>query len=530
MPELQLAAGTRGMVSSAHALATNVGKAILQKGGNAFDAAVATAAALNVVEPMMSGIGGYGTILIYSARQRKCRFLNSSGRIPHSIDSDLFRPPTANYEANRRGPMAISTPGNVRAWQKLTDTYGYLPWAELLQPAIDLAQEGFEVTKAVARDIHRYFASFPGHAQQIYGRGSRPLQTGERLVQKDLALSLSFIAKEGPDVFYKGDLGWKIVATVEKSGGALSLIDLEQCEAEWFDPLTIPYHGYQIFTASPPATSFAAFIRLGLMSQFNIQSLGHNSTAYLHLFAEVTKHAYTCRLKFAADPDIGKVPLAELLSTQYWQRTAAQLDLKQAAPFIPPWPASEASSHTTHFVIADAEGNIVSATQTLGQMFGSRIMPPDTGIWLNNSLQYCTFEPKGNPMDAHPGRHKLSGDCPVIVFRDNRPIMALGTPGGHTIPQTVPQIMINYLDFGMDIAQAVAQPRISFEEPQYLLVDPTLAKRTMKELAARGHLIQQFPDGLGNAHGLTLEYGQSKRPQKFTGAADPRGEGLALGL
>jgi gamma-glutamyltranspeptidase/glutathione hydrolase len=207
-----------------------------------------------------------------------------------------------------------------------------------------------------------------------------------------------------------------------------------------------------------------------------------------------------------------------------------QLNMQEAVPFKAPLPATKSSATTTHFVVADEEGNIVSATQTLGQMFGSRIMPPGTGIWLNNSLQYCTFEPKGNPMDAHAGRHKLSGDCPVIIFRDGRPIIALGTPGGHTIPQTVPQMIVNLLDFGMDMAQAIAQPRISFEEPGQILVDPHMLDDARTALSAKGHLVQVFNDGLGNAHGITLDYEDSRRPIGFTGAADPRGEGLAIGL
>lgn len=519
-----------GMVSSAHPLASEVGKLALQQGGNAFDAAVAIAAALNVVEPMMSGIGGYGTILLYEAQEQNCRFLNSSSHIPQNINSDLFRPPTPHYEANRRGAMAISTPGNVRGWQALAETYGKLQWEELLQPAIDLAQNGFLVTTALARDINRYFGAFPAHAKQIYSKDGIPLQVGDTLVQNDLAQTLALIAAEGPDILYGGQLGQRMVSAIEAAGGVLSLADLIRCKAEWYKPLAITYREHQVFTASPPATSFAALIRLGLMSQVDVQTLGHNSPEYLHIFAEVTKHAYHCRLKYAADPDLREAPFEDLLSRRYWQEIFAQLNMTKAQPFAAPLPKAESSAHTTHFVVADAEGNIVSATQTLGQMFGSRIMPPDTGIWMNNSLQYCTFEPKGNPMDAHAGRHKLSGDCPAIIFHDDRPVAALGTPGGHTIPQTVPQIIMNLIDFGMDIAQAIAQPRISFEEPQQILVDPHLPGHLRTALSAKGHLVQPFAGGLGNAHGLTLEYNNSQRPTKFTGAADPRGEGLAVGL
>ncbi|NCF65484.1 MAG: gamma-glutamyltransferase [Chloroflexi bacterium] len=525
-----LASGKQGMVSSAHPLATEAGLTILRKEGNAFDASVAIAATLNVVEPMMSGIGGYGTILVHDAVQGKSSYVNSSDRIPRGVDSDLFRSPTISFEANRRGAMAVSTPGNVRAWLALSETYGKLRWGDLFKPAINLALNGFTINRHLSRFLQRDFAYFPTHAQEIYGHNGRPYQVGERLAQHDLARSLSQIAKKGPDTFYGGSIGRQIVSSVRAAGGFLAQVDLDQCVAEWWDPIRIPYRGHHICTASPPATSFAALIRLGLMSQFDVGSLGHNSPEMLHLFAEVTKHAYRCRLQYAADPEVETVPLAELLSPEYWRKVATRLNRREAEPFISLSEKPEYNQHTTHFVVADKEGNIVSATQTLGQAFGSRIMPTGTGIWLNNSLQYCTFEPKGNRMDAHAGRHKLSGDCPVIIYRDGIPWAALGTPGGHTIPQIVPQMAMNLIDFGMNMAQAIAQPRISFAEPDKLLVDAGLAAETKVKLAARGHSVQDYDEGYWNAHGLTIAYDGSKQPIYYSGAADPRGEGLARGL
>ena len=260
----------RGIVSSAHPLATDVGLGILRQGGNAFDAAVAIAATLNVVEPMMSGIGGYGTILVYDAVQRKCRFLNSSDRIPRGVKSDLFRPPAIDFEANRRGAKAISTPGNLRAWQVLSQDYGNLPWAVLFAPAVNLAEGGFVVGHQLAQHIQQEFAVFPDHTKEIFGKDGRPFQVGELLAQHDLAVTFFQIADEGPDTLYGGSLGRQIVRTVREAGGFLNLGDLELCTAEWLEPIGITYRGHQVYTASPPATSFAALIRLGLMSQFDV--------------------------------------------------------------------------------------------------------------------------------------------------------------------------------------------------------------------------------------------------------------------
>lgn len=518
-----------GIVSSAHPLATAAGLAVLQQGGNAFDAAVATAAALNVVKPMMSGLGGYGTILVYHAKEKWCRFLNASDRIPRGVNSDLFRAPTPNYMVNRRGAKAVSTPGNLRAWEALTQ-HGRFSFTATLQPAMTLATDGFAISPQLAKAIRREFADFPDHAKGIYGENGRPLQAGETLRQADLGRSLSLIAQEGADVFYNGRLTHKIAATMQQMGSFLALEDLQKCQAEWWEPVSIRYGDHEIITTPPPATSFSALIRLGLMSQFDLAKLGHNTPEYLHLFAEVTKHAFWCRLKYAADPDRAAVPFDTLLSPVYWESVAAQLDLTQERPFIPPLPPAEPSNHTTHFVVADSEGNIVSATQTIGQLFGSRIMPEGTGIWLNNSLQYCTFEPKGNPMDAHAGQRKLSGDCPIIIMRDGQPWAALGTPGGHTIPQTMPQIVMNLLDFGMDMAAAIAAPRVSFGEPQSLLVDPTLPEAIQTALAAKGHRIKLYEDGLGNAHGVVLKRDASGAIMAFAGGADPRGEGTVAAI
>ena len=204
----------------------------------------------------------------------------------------------------------------------------------------------------------------------------------------------------------------------------------------------------------------------------------------------------------------------------------------EALPFAPPdvgGADAVPEGHTTHFVVADAQGNVVSATQTLGNAFGSRIMPEGTGIWLNNSLAYCTFEPAGNPMDAHPGRRKLSGDVPLFVLDDaGRPLVALGTPGGHTIPQTVPQMVMNLLDFDMNIQDAIAAPRIAFAMPDFLLLETTFPMSVGDDLRARGHSVVR-QEALGNAHGLTIEWGPEGTPVGFYGGADPRGAGLAKG-
>jgi gamma-glutamyltranspeptidase/glutathione hydrolase len=525
--------GTAGMVASAHPLATRAGVETLEAGGNAFDAAVAIAATLNVVEPMMSGIGGYGTILVWDAEQGQARFLNASGRFPRVLDSDVFRRPAPNWRENRFGAKGVSTPGNLNAWETLWREYGSLPWKHLFAPAIRIAADGFPISERTARMVGASWDAFPAHARRFYGRGGRPLAAGERLVQRDLAQSLRQIAAGGAPVLHGGALGVAVDRAMREAGGFVDLRDLREQTAEWWDPVEIDHRGVRVVTASPPANAFDALVRIGIMGRLDLSAMGHNSAAYLHHFAEATKVGYAVRLRWAGDPDIAPPPLAALFDTTYWQAAADSIDPVRARVFAYPVAGSESSDglagHTTHFVVADRHGNVVSATQTLGGLFGSRIMPKGTGIWLNNSLAYSTFEPKGNPMDAFPGRRKLSGDVPVLLLRDGRPWAALGTPGGHTIGQTVPQMVLNLVDFGMGVADALAAPRIAFLEPDTLGVEAAIPVAVRDSLSRMGHRLRVV-SGFGNAHAILIRYGPDGRPERFSGAADPRGEGVALGV
>ena len=291
------AEGSHGMVASAHPLATRAGVKVLEDGGNAFDAAVAVAAALNVVEPMMSGMGGYGTILVHDEASGRTRFLNSSGRIPRAVDSDAFRAPTPGFEENRVGAKAVSTPGNANAWEAMWREHGTLAWPELFTSAISYAEDGFPISPALASAIGRAYPEFPEHARAIYGRDGEPLGVGDTLVQRDLAASLAAVASGGAAVVHGGTLGEAIDVAMRQAGGFLSLEDLRANEAEWWEPIAIEHRGVRIVTASPPANSFDALVRVGMMGQFDVVSLGHNSVRYLHRFAEVTKHGFWVRLR-----------------------------------------------------------------------------------------------------------------------------------------------------------------------------------------------------------------------------------------
>ena len=524
----QPAVGKQGMISTAHPLATQAGLEILNAGGNAFDAAVAVAAALNVVEPMMSGMGGFGVVLMYDADKGTLRCLDASGRFPAATNADVFRAPTPDYVQNRKGAKSVSTPGNANAWETLAKEYGKLPRSELFLPAIKLADQGFIISAHTAKHIQSEFPVFPEHAKAFYGKDGKPLQAGDRLVQKDLARSLRLLSTQGAKAIHGGELGVAIDKEMRRAGGFLTLDDLKNNKAEWWDPVSIDYRGYKVVASPLPNNAWNGLYRLGIMSRFDLAKMGHNSPAYLHTYAEATKLAYTARLQYAGDRD--SPPLFDrLFSEKHWALEAGKIMPNKAIPLPSPSGrgAGGEGEHTTHFVIADAHGNVVTSTQTLGMLFGSKVMAPGTGIWLNNSMQYCTFEPKGNPLDAIAGRRKLAGFCPMMVLKAGKPWIATGSPGGHTIVQTVPQIAMNAIDFRMDIQQAIAAPRLSFIEPDITAVDEGVPAAVRKELTQLGHKIEVRR--LGNAHGLTIEYDAKGRPERFTGGSDPRGEGAAMG-
>jgi gamma-glutamyltranspeptidase/glutathione hydrolase len=511
----------KGRVASAHPLATKAGQDVLDSGGNAFDAAIAIAATLNVVEPMMSGLGGYGTIMVYDEKTEQVRFLNPSGRFPENTDTDLMRAPTPDFMVNRFGPKSISTPGNLNAWEEMHSRYGIQEWKGLFNSAINYAENGFTVSGATAGHIERAFDDFSDYTKSFYAKNGVPLQEGDKLFQTDLASTFKLIASEGGDSFYNGEIANAIDSQMKEVGSFLTIEDLKKNKAEWWEPLKMNYRGYDVYTASLPANSFAAFVNLGLMKQFPQDELEHNSPDYLHRFAEMTKESYKARLAYSFDPDIQKAPLDSLFSDETLKAQASKLSVDKATYFVPPF--STESKNTTHFVVIDKWGNIVSATQTLGNVFGSRVMVEGTGVFLNNSMAYATYEPKGNPMDAFPGRHKLSGDCPIIILKDGQPWAALGSPGGHTITQNVPQIIFNLIDFNMPMQDAIDAPKITFVEPNHIRVDPDLPEDIINALKAKGHDIRM--GSIGNANGVKINRDSEGNIISLEAGIDKRGDG-----
>lgn len=495
-----------GAIASGHPLATQAGLEVLEKGGNAFDAAIAVAATLNVVEPAMSGLGGYGSTLIYDEQKKAVRYLNSSGKFPLATDSDLMRAPTVDYLKNRQGPKSISTPGNLNAWQEMHKQYGKLAWNCLFERAICYAKTGFPVSPYIAKLIASSFSEFSDYSKSFYGKNGHPLQEGDLLVQKDLAKTYELIASNGVDPFYRGDIAMCIDKQLKELGSFLSMEDLRADIAEWWDPISISYKGYDVYTMGTPGNGFSALFALGVMEQFPLQKLKHNSCEYLHILTEVLKEACKIRLIHSGSIEERSNILDHILNPNNFLSVANAIDRNKASNFDEH--SGKEGMNTTHFVVIDKWGNIVSSTQTLGLGFGSKVMIEGTGIWMNNSMAFATFEPKGNPMDVFAGKYKLSSNSPIIIMKNDLPCVAVGTPGGHTIPQNVAQIVINLIDFNMNMQEAIDAPKIAFfEENKVVCTESGISKTTILSLKEKGHVIDN--DNIASYIGLSGKIGNA---------------------
>ncbi len=518
---------TIGAVASGHPLATKAGLEILEKGGNAFDAAIAVASVLNVVEPAMSGLGGYGSILIYDAQKKEVRYLNSSGKFPLKANSDLMRPPVPDYLNNRKGAKSISTPSNLNAWKAMHEQYGKKPWNTLFERAIDYAKTGFPVSPYVAKVIAAYFEKFPNEAKSFYGKQGRPLQEGEILIQKNLAKTYELIASKGVEPFYRGEIALQIDQQMKEAGGFLSIKDLQADVAQWWDPIKLSYKGYDVYTIGTPGNGFSALFALGVMEQFPTQKLKNNSPTYLHVLTEALKASSKVRLTHPGSPEEKNNIVNHLLTAKNFISTANSIDRTKASRFDVS--DNKQGNNTTHFVVVAKWGNIVSSTQTLGNGFGSKVMVKGTGIWMNNSMAYSTFEPKGNPMDVFPGKYKLSSNSPIIIMKNGSPWAALGTPGGHTIPQNIAQVIINLIDFNMDMQQAIDAPKLAFlEEDKVVFIEKEIPESIVSSLKKMGHTVDNKPNyglngKIGNAMGVKILH--DKNTTSFDIGIDKRRDG-----
>ena len=526
-----LITGQNGIVTSNHPLASAAGMRILMAGGNAFDAAVATAAATSVVDPANSTLGGNGFATIYVAKTREARTLNYFGTAPKASRPELFTKETLN-----EGVLASPVPSNLRGYDELLKTYGTKSLAEVLAPAIELAEKGYVVDRSFARQIARSaegFRKYPTTARVYLPDGQAPAE-GSLFRQPDYARTLKQVATKGAEDFYSGDLARRIAAFYKAQGGILSLEDLREYQAKWVDPISIAYRGYTIYTQPPNSSAVAMLAELNIMEGFDNAALGHNSAPYLHRFMEAMRLALADRNKFVADTDAVAVPIQQLLAKPYAAARRRTIDPQRAAPVINPGDiASTPDGDTTHLTVVDKDGNMAALTQTLGGSWGSSVVVGDTGLFFSNQMRHMHLEPD-SPSKIRGGIRPRSNQSPTVVLKDGRPFMALGSPGGDGIWQRVAQVIVNVLDFNMNIQEAIAAPRVGYGGPQETgttikpiwRVEERISPSIVKQLEAMGHEIRRVPSEGGAVNGIVRD----PRTGALTGGADPRGRSYAIGF
>lgn len=527
--------GENGMVVSQNAAASKVGADILRAGGNAVDAAVAMSFALAVTLPRAGNIGGDGFILMHNAQTNRQSFIDFRSVAPSAATLSMYID-NQGKEADiaSRGYLAPSVPGTVAGLYLAHSKNGKLPWARVVEPAIRLARDGIIMTpdEAFVFEWGKQRLSTSNAARRAYYKtdGSN-YRAGELFRQPDLAWTLTQIARRGADGFYKGPVAEKFAADMRKNGGIITARDLAGYKAIEREPLRGSYRGVEIVTSPPASAGGATLLNiLNIIEGFDISQYGIGSAKSLHIMAEAMKLGYIDRYDILGDTDFGKIPVLGFISKEFAASRRALIDPDRAKKIIDYGkadPSKFESPSTTHLSVADAKGNVVSLTYTLGADFGSGVMIEGTGILLNNQMNNFDHEGAfkagrdGTPLPPNamaPGKRMLSTMMPTIAFKDKKPWLITGTPGGGTIIDTVVQIFVNVVDFKLNIEEATHQPRIYQGATNTLRLEPNFNADTTNILKQMGHNITS-DETMGSAQSIMIENG------RFLGAADPRRPG-----
>jgi len=531
----------KAMVVAAHPLAVKAGVEILRQGGNAIDAAIATAAALNAAEPFASGIGGGGFMVIYLAQEKKVTVINFRERAPAAAQPTMF------HLAGRLQPkwrrthgLAVAVPGALAGWNYALQKYGTLSLQKVFQPAIKIAETGFPVSStfsSINKDEYDKLLEMDGENSCYLNQGF-PFEPGDLFRNPALAKTLRLVAKKGIKFFYKGELAQKIVQAVQKKGGIMTLEDLASYQPLEVKPLRGTYKDYEIWTIPLPGSGGLHIIQLlSIFENLPLKKWGYLSPNYIHYFAEALRFIFADRARYLGDPEFIKIPVAQLISKKYAQKLIAKINPKKVAEsypstdFSPPRHSNETTGNTTHLCVVDEQGNIVSLTQSINHFFGSGIVPEGTGFLLNNHMDDFSRNPN-SPNAPGSRRHPLSSMGPLILFHQGKPFLVLGSPGGTRIFSSLTQIILNIVEFGLGLDEAIEAPRFfSYSlkgEVRPLFVEKRIPASVLDKLQQMGHKIslrQAYDKYFGGAQGiLILPAGQGLR-----GGADSRRDGFGGG-
>ncbi len=530
--------GHRAMVVAAHPLAARAGLDMLKKGGNAVDAAIATAFALNAAEPFASGIGGGGFMVIYLAEEKKVTAINFREKAPAAATPAMFADKGEDMERWRteRG-TAVAVPGMLAGWSHALSKYGTRSLAETASRAIEIADNGFPVSltfSTINKDEYEKLLKNAGESS-CYLNGGIPYEPGDTFKNPDLARTLRLVTTKGVREFYKGEIAENIVAAVRAKDGLMTLEDLAAYEPEEIPPLQGTYRDFTIYTISPPASGGLNILQLlNIVETWPLQSWGHNSVTYIHHLSEAMRFIFADREHYLGDPDFIAMPIPRLLSQEHarWIREKIAPDKTAASyPYAIFDAVQEKKENTTHVCVVDQKGNIVSLTQSISDFFGTGIVPEGTGFLLNNQMVDFSINPKSSNA-PNPNRRPVSSMGPLIMFKNGQPFLVLGSPGGTRIFPSLAQIIINITDFGMSLDEAIEAPRFfSYSvagKPRPISVESRIPEATLKALEGLGHQItikEGYDKYFGGAQSLML-----LRDKKIIlGGADSRRDGVGAG-
>ena len=521
---------SQGMVATSQPLASQVGLDVLKRGGNAVDASIAVAAVLNVTEPHMTGVGGDAFMMIYSAKTRKLEGLNASGRAPRALTLDHFTSRTIT-QMPVTGMEPVTVPGALDGWITLLEKHGTMKLADLVAPAIGYAESGFPVMEKTAADWEPEVPRLKrtAAAASTYLVDGKAPRAGAIFTQKNLARTLRTIAKGGRDAFYRGEIARAIVDYCQKNGGFLSMEDFAAQKSEWVEPISTTYRGHTVYELPPNGQGVTALLLLNMLEGLDLRSMRREPGRYYHTLVEATKIAFADRNRYIADPAFFKTPVKELLSKEYAARRRALIDPDKAID-PPAYGDIPTGSDTTYFTIVDKDRNAVSFINSLFSAFGSAIVAGDTGIVLQNRGAGFSVEP-GHPNCIAPGKRPFHTLIPAMVFKDGRFLMSFGVMGGDVQAQGHVQVLINLIDRGLNLQQAIDAPRVRYISGRGVMMDDELTAPVIDDLIKRGH--ERVLPGPGLTHRALMGGGQAimidAASGSLLGASDFRKDGMALG-
>ncbi len=523
-----------GMACTSQPLATQVALDILKAGGNAMDAAIAANAVLGLVEPTGNGVGGDLFAIVWDAETEKLYGLNASGRSPRSLTLDYFKE-NGIENIPSYGPLPVSVPGCVDGWYELNEKFGSMKMEEILKPAINYAREGFPVTEVIAyywAGGARALSNFPNIAEVYMPDGNAP-EKGEIFKNPYLASTLEKIAKGGRDAFYKGEIARTIDTFMKEQGGFLSYEDLAGHTSEWVEPVSTNYRGYDVWELPPNGQGIAALQILNILEGYDIASMGFGSSEYIHYFVEAKKLAFEDRARYYADPAFNEIPVETLISKEYASRRRELINSRRASRFLDAGKIEH--GNTIYMTVADNAGNMVSLIQSNYRGLGSGMCPPGLGFILQDRGEIFTLE-EGHFNVYEPGKRPFHTIIPAFITKHGKPWMSFGVMGGSMQPQGHVQIVINMIDFGMNLQEAGDAPRIRHDgssqptgekmtDGGIVNLESGIPYQSIRELVRQGHRIQYTVGGYGGYQAILWD----EEKGVYFGASESRKDGQAAG-